>query len=279
MANFRVISTNDADAATLTSGDFLASLPVTNLQIEGRARVARTTNVTGNKVVNGNWSAPKVVSALVLYGCNFTSQATLRLELFDGPNQTGTTVFDSGAIPALEALGWGEFGWGLVPWGATVFTGWSSTFSVMWLPQFFAVRSFRITVADAANPVGYIQMKRLLIGSYFEPVVNPDYGLQLNWQSDDQQVRTMASSVRTDIRARYRILNGTLAGLEPGERAIFMEIARTVGLAAELFVSVYPSASGATRRDYSMLCKFTQMPAMTDANVQRHAASFALSEV
>lgn len=279
MANFRVISTNDADAATLTSGDFLAALPVTNLQIEGRARVARTANATGNKVVNGNWPTPKVVSALVLYGCNFTSQATLRLELFDGANQTGATVYDSGAVPALEALGWGEFGWGLVPWGATVFNGWASTFSVLWLPAFYAARSFRITVADAANPAGYLQLKRLLIGSYFEPAVNPDYGMQLHWQSNDQQVRTMASSVRTDIRARYRVLNGTLAGLDPAERAIFMEIARTVGLAAELFVSVYPSAGGATLRDYSMLCKFTQMPTMTDSNVQRHAASFALSEV
>lgn len=32
MPNLRVISTNDVDAATLTSGDFTATLPVGNLK-------------------------------------------------------------------------------------------------------------------------------------------------------------------------------------------------------------------------------------------------------
>lgn len=278
-ANFRVISTNDADAATLTSADFVASLPVTNLQIEGRARVARTTNATGSKTIKGNWPAAKVVGALVLYGCNFTSQATTRLECYSGANQTGTVVYDSGTVTALEALGWGDFGWGLAPWGATVFTGWSSTFAVLWLPQAVSALSFRVTVTDAANPAGYLQIKRLLIGSYFEPVVNPDFGLQLGWATNDQQVRTMASSIRTDIRARYRNLSGNLGGLEPGERAIFMEIARAVGLASELFVSVYPDATGAQKRDYSMLCKFSQLSPLSDSNVQRHSSPFAFTEV
>jgi len=278
--NFRIISTNDADAATLSSGDFLAGLPVSNLQLEGRSRVARTTNATGSKVINGTWTEAKLVSALVLYGCNFTSEATLRIECWDAANQTGTKVYDSGTMPALEALGWGDFDWGLEPWGDTVFTGWQTAYAVHWFTATIGALSFRITLADPNNDDGYLQVKRLLLGAYFEPAVNPDYGMQLNWVSNEVQTRTLAGSIRTDAQVKFRELTGSLAGLDDQERARFFDICRVVGLASECFVSVYPELGGVEERDHAMLCKFTgQLPTMQTTNPGRHAAQFKLAEV
>lgn len=280
MANLRIISTNDADSATLTGTGWTTELPVTNLQVEGRARVARTVNTTGDKIVNGTWPDARIVSAAVLYGCNFTSEATMRWEGWDGANQTGTKVYDSGTLPALDALGWGDFDWGLEPWGGTVFTGWQSAFAVHWFPAAIGAVSFRITLTDPANPDGYLQVKRLLVGAYFEPEINPDFGLQLNWVENSVQTRTLASSLRTDPRAKFREMTGSLAGLSDDERATFMDIARTVGLTAELFVSGFPELGGLTERDYALLGKFAgQLPTMQNTNVTRHAAQFKIAEV
>ncbi len=279
MPNLRIISTNDSDTATLSSSDFVGTLPVTNLQVEGRARVARTTNATGNKTINGSWSSAKIVSAVVLYGCNFTSLATIRVQAWDGANQTGTQVYDSGVIPALDSLGWGEFIWGVDAWGASVFSNWSSAYSVLWLPQSVGAQSFSITVADAANPAGYIQIKRLLIGAYFEPLINADYGMQLCWQDNSIQTRTMAGSIRTDIKEKFRMLNGNLSGLSSGERATFFDMSRAVGLSSEIFVSAFPQSGGANERDHSMLCKFDKLPAITQTQYTRYSGAFSFVEV
>lgn len=279
-ANFRIISTNDADAATLTGADFLAALPVTNLQLQGRSRVARTTDVVGDKVIEGDWDAPRVVGAGVLHGCNFTISATIRWECWDGAGQTGTKVYDSGIIPALDALGWGDFDWGIPAWGDTVFSNGQPAYSVHWFSEIVGALSFRVTINDEENDAGYIQAKRLLIGPYFEPDVNPDFGLQMHWAEDSTQKRTIAQTVRTDVQGKYRTLTGSLAGLDAEERGRFMDVCYAVGLARDCFVSVYPETGGVDERDHSMLCKFKgQLPTMSNTNVGRNSAQFSFWEV
>ncbi len=274
----RIVTSNVSDAAVLSSADFVGSLPVGNLQLEGRARVARTANATGTKTINGDFTGVSIIGACVLYNHNLTSQATWRLRLWDGPGQTGNVVFDSGTGSALPALGWGEFAWGAVPWGASVFTGWGAAFSVLWFPAVGAV-SFRLELTDAANPAGFLQAKRLLLGPYFEPATTLSYGLQLHWEDNSEQRRTQGGSLRTDARVRYRVLRGDLSRLTDAERAVALETLRQIGLRSETFISVFPGAGGAQERDFSMLGKFTSMPQFTNDQPFSHAAQLAFEEV
>ena len=105
--SMRIVTPSVSDAATLSSSDFVATLPVGNLQVEGRGRVSRTTNATGNKTILGDFTGVSIISALVLYNHNLTSQATWRLELYSAAGQTGTKVYDSGTINAMAAVCWG----------------------------------------------------------------------------------------------------------------------------------------------------------------------------
>jgi hypothetical protein len=276
--SIRIVTSNVSDGATLSSSDFVGTLPVSNLQVEGRARVARTTNATGTKTVNGDFAAASVVGSCVLYNHNLTIQATWRLRMWDAAGQAGNLVYDSGTVTALPALGWGEFGWGLVPWGASVFTGWGAAFSVLWFPAVGAL-SFRLELTDAANPAGYLQAKRLLVGPYFEPGVNVSYGLQLYWEDNSEQRRTQGGSLRTDARVRYRCIKGELGYLNPAERAVAVETLRQIALRTETFVSVFPGYGGAQERDYSLLGKFTSMPQFTHGQPSSHSAQLAFEEV
>lgn len=276
--SLRIVTPKISDAATLTSSDFVATLPVTNLQLEGRGRTARTTNATGNKTILGNLAGIAILSAMVLYNHNLTSQATWRLELYDGANQTGTKVYDSGTLNALPAVGWGEFQWGLLPWGGSVFTGWGSAFSVLWFDPVGAL-SFRLTIADAANPDGYLDMKRLLMGNYFEPLVNVEYGLNVFWQDNSEQMRTQGGSLRTDNRVQFRVARGTLPALTQGERATFVEMTRQVGLRVEVFMSIFPEIGGAMERDHSILGKFTTMPDLMHSQYNSFKSDLVFEEV
>lgn len=276
--NMRIISSNLADGAALTSADFVGTLPVSNLQVEGRARVARTANAAGLKVINGDFETARAVSGCVLYGHNLTSSATWRLQCWAGPAQTGAVVYDSSTVRALRRIGWGNFRFGLVPWGATVYSGWPRAHSVLWLPEAVGARSFRLSLADPANAAGYIQAKRLLLGSYFSPGLNPEYGLDLNWRSLTTQQRTQAASLRSDGGPKFRALSGELGHLDASERARWMEISREVGLEREVFVSVFPDAGSSLERDYSMLGKFTVMPKGSHGDWASWSSDFVIEE-
>jgi hypothetical protein len=259
MPNLRVLSTNVVDAATLSSSDFTATLPVTNLQVEGRARVARTANATGTKTINGNFAGSTLCSALVLYGHNLSGTATWRLRLYNGANQTGSVVYDSTTLTPQTVVGWGAFQWGAEPWGSYIFRDWEQPFYSLFFAEVYAV-SFRLEITDTGNPSGYLQASRLIMGRYLTPYFNAAYGLALTWDTNSVQRRTLGGSVRTDRRATFRRLAFDLETLDAGERALWLDLARSASLHREMFVSIYPGVGGELERDHSLLCKFSQAP-------------------
>ncbi len=262
--SIRFLLDNKADTATLSSSDFAASLPVTNLQAEGRGKVARTSNATGTKTINGNLAAAASINAVVLYRHNLTASATWRLQLYSAANQT-TQVYDSSAVTPGPA--------------ASVFSGWGWSFSVLYFTTVSSVLSFRVELADATNPAGYLEAKRLVLGQYIEPAVNADYGLGLYWEDLSEARRTLGGSVRTDPRAVYRVMSGSLSALTEAERASFMDAVRYAGKQREIFVAGFPGVTGAQERDYSLLGKFTRTPQMAHHQVSRHRAAFDIEEV
>ena len=277
--SMRLMAVNDGDTATLTSTSFLSTLPVTNLQLEGRTLVARTTNATGTKTINGNFSGVTVVRACILYGHNLSGTASWRLRLYDGASQTGTIVYDSGTDTPNPPIGWGGFSWGSAPWGtSTLFASWERQYFANYSNSVQAL-SFKIDITDASNPYGYIQAKRLLIGNYFEPTVNIGYGASVYWEDNSQQRRTQGGSIRTDARVRYRVAAGNLQRLDASERAAFMEALRTAGMRNEIFFTLYPEYGGVIERDHSLIGKLTAMPKITTSQPSNWTGEFRIEEV
>ena len=52
-----------------------------------------------------------------------------------------------------------------------------------------------------------------------------------------------------------------LETLDAGERALWLDLARSASLHREMFISVYPGAGGELERDHALLAKFGQVPA------------------
>lgn len=276
--SLRIFAKNAVDSATLTSADFLTALPASNLSLEGRVRVARTANATGLKTINGDFSGSTVCSACVLYAHNLTASCTMRLRLYDGAAQTGTVVYDSGTYSPIPATGWGDFSWGTEPWGGALFANWERPFIALYMTGVQAL-SFKLELTDTGNPSGYIQAKRLFLGSYFEPTVNVSYGMELTWMDNSEQRRTQGGSIRTQAQNRYRMLTGRLGRLDESERAAFMDALRTAALRSEVFVTVFPGEGGARERDYSLLGKFTRMPGVSHNQPDNWTGEFQVEEV
>ncbi len=274
--NLRIITPNDGDSATLTADPALvATLPVTNLQDASRARVARTTS-TASQQIKGVWSAAKIISACALVRHNLTSAATWRLQLYTAADWTGL-AYDSGAILACPPKALNDLEWGVEPLGASLFTGWALAFSSMWFTAVNA-RSFIVTLADAANPAGYMEASRLFIGRYLEPQYNYDWGIKLAWREDTTQERTEGGTLRSDGFDPYRRMSFRVANLSPSDRPKFQEWARRDGLRTDVFVSAYPGDGSALERDHGMAAKLVSSPEIDHRRLSIFASEYIVEE-
>lgn len=279
--NVRFIMENAVDDATITDGNanILAALPQDNLKKSQRTKVVRTSN-TSDLILNFNWGgAGKNLSGVGLMRHNLESTSTWRIQIYDGQNQTGSVLYDSGTIDAIPIKSLGDLDWGVDPLGASVFDGWdeSNAFSTIWFTQVTGL-SMKITVSDATNADGYLQASRLFAGVAATPNINVDYGLSLAWQEETQQFRSEGGSLRSDSKPQFRLMNLTMGNLMPGERSAFFESSREVGLRQDFLVSIFPELDGAQERDYTLQCKFLQMPAFIARDHDLYTTSFNLAE-
>lgn len=272
---------NATDTAVISDGNanIVATLPQDNLKKSQRTKVVRTSDVN-DLILNLDWAGlGKNVSGVGLMRHNLTSSATWRIQAWDGQNQTGTEVYDSGTIAATSVKSLGDLDWGVDPLGASVFDGWDedNVFSTHWLTQITPL-SMRITVSDGTNTDGYLQASRLFIGVASTPSVNVNFGLKSLWQENTKQFRSEGGSLRSDPKPQYRQFILSMDNLTAGERSGFFENVRVVGKRQDFLVSVFPEFEGAQERDYTMSCKFTAMPTFTYKSHDVHKTTFNLVE-
>jgi hypothetical protein len=255
MSRVRIIAPNRLDEAALTASPALvAGLPVENLQDDSRARVARSVGLPSPQYIRGDWPAFRQINSFALWRHNLSGAATLRLKLYAGLGQTGDLLYDSGAIELGSIIPWGELVWGVDTWGAELFEDWPVASHVMW---FDPVRplSFELELDDPANPDGYIQASRIVMGSYFMPDVNFSRPFKFRWEDESTQERTDGGSLRTDEQESYRAFTFSLDWLNEAERAAFVEILRQMGKKKTMFLSMFPEDVGTKRRDFEALVK------------------------
>lgn len=264
MSNVRFIFPNVADDATLTcSPAELAALPVTNLQVQTRGDVWRSDSVISAQHILGDLSGYQSISAMALVRHNLTATGTYRLRLYDQTGQAGTLLYDSGTVTlGGTLLGWGSFSWGTDPWGSDSLQGWPVPYVVAWFTAVLAL-SFDLELADTANPDGYLQAARLVLGAYFEPTYNLGETLDMSWREQSKQTRTEGGTLRTDEREPYRRFGFDLGMLTASERTTLMDRLRRAGLRNDLFLSCYPEDADADlERDHAGLVKLIEVPTM-----------------
>jgi hypothetical protein len=275
MANLRIISPNEVDGATLTASPaMVATLPVTNLQDQTRARVARSNAVLSGQHVLGDFVAAKIISGMAIMRHNLTATGTVRLKLYSGFGQTGTLVYDSGALSRGGVLyEWGggdvhQLEWGIQPWGADTFEDWPVAYTDLWFAEVGA-RSFDLEFSDPANGDGYIEASRLFLGRYWSPDSNFSYGVKITSVDLSTLERTDGGSLRTDAVETFRRWEISLEWLDAMERARLMDIVRVAGKSADMFVSCFPTdADQELEQDYAGAVKLAQ-----DAGLTRNYAT------
>lgn len=268
----RLIAQNVHDTGSLTATS--AQMPVENTQLSERSKVWRSDD-TAEQVIECLFAQTSHLTGFVIANHNLSAAATARLRLY----LAEVLVYDSGDVDVATLIEAGVWRAGIDPYGATIDSFIKQRITVIWLPTTIVCNEYSLTLTDAANPDGYLEIGRIVTGLSVSPVCNPEYGATLAWRETAQQARTEAGTLRTKgTRATYREVTLNFAAMNGPDRQMMVRDLVLAGKSADLFVSLYPMSGNLDEIEHSFICRRQNDFEHTAQAYGRWSAPLVLSE-
>ncbi len=248
MPNLRVLYNNLADIATITSnstGSTATNYPASNLSSSRKHLVWRSNTTTG--IITLTWSTPQIVNGLALASTTLGPSSTFRLKLYSDTAKT-VLLLDTGTVtPACDSV-----------------SSSSSETMHIWCNYMTNVRAAELTLSQTAHPSGYLQVSRLVIGQYWSPDFNTDFGVSTGIVDSSENTRTYAGALVTEAKYSYKVLSFSLNFMTNNDRNNLISIVRSVGKQKSVYVSIFPTDTETGKEGwYSIYGKFTDDPTIT----------------
>ena len=305
--NLRIIYQNIVDVSTTTitaSSTASASTPATNMAVNTKSQVWRSSSVTSS-AVNGVFTAranmvvsfaSSIVGGVVLPFCNLSSSATIRVRGYNGTvptmggtvdipttSATGTLVFDTGIVLAAPYQLLGISNWGNLPTGVNSYSYGGGNYGRVWVPTVSQgdCTSLLIEIVDTQNQNPYIEVSRLVIGSYWSPTYNTSFGLSSGVKDLSVSKRSDAGDLVTTRGTMYRTLNFDLRYLTPSDRLQFSKIMRGNGLSKPLLISIFPDNSTDWDKEqaHQIYGKLSQLTDITHPIFEMYSSNVTIDEI
>lgn len=231
--NALYLTSRRVDQAVLVASSQKPSLPVTYLQDRQPEKKFRTEGCA-TEWITLDLGAPYACNMAAFVGGNGTSALTMRVRGAASPGDvTASPGTDSTVLSAWPAS------------GRPADEDWPVYANRVRWTNAAAYRYWRIDLADAANPDGYLEFGRLFLAPAFQPAFNVDQTPGIGLVSADQRKRTPLNKTFTDRRGtplRRLVLPISAVNEDDLWDGLF-DMQRLLGTSGDFFFSLYPDAT------------------------------------
>jgi hypothetical protein len=232
---------NRVDAATLSNGSWLSSLPLSNLQSRILGKVARSTDATNASTkLDIDLGSGKKVRLVCLINHNISISGRYRVR-GGSDNTFVTTSYDSGwndvwpVVFPWPILDWTDDNWWSGKYTAEEIAGFTTALVVI-LPYDIVAEYWRIEIDDTTNAAGYVQAGRIFIGPALSPTYAHVFGSSVGWETKTDVQEAIGGAEYFQRRAPYRVSKVNFAGLTEDEgMSLAFELDRRAGIDQEVF--------------------------------------------
>lgn len=269
MANLRTLYTNSANSAALTASSTAGSLSASNLLTDIKSQVWRATGTSAS--ITATWTIAQTINCVALPFTNFTNSATMRVMGYTNAADA-TAVFDTGIIQCCN------YSAREVIQGVSSFGFAGGIYASLFFSE-ASVKKIVVSIADSANPSGYIEASRLVTGAYWSPTINADYGAQVGWKDESQHVRNDAGDLLTDIKTRAKTLTLNFSNASVTDREALMAVMRN-GIGSPLYISIFPDDTDKNlEQDYQIYGKLSQQSQIAIARYAAYSTALTIDEI
>jgi len=241
---------NNVENSTLTSTPTAETLhPLTNLTNGIRGKPTRWDFTTATDLVlKTNSATTQKATALIIKCHNLAEDATVRLRLYSGENQTGTVVYDSDSVAGASAIytikPWGEMIAGIDPWGN--YYDPNSKLDLVYSLYFDTVgyKSSQIDIA-VPSPVGdIVSIDTVALFFAYTPFINYSYGAKTSVVDKSVHNEDRGGGIRTNVYPSRRMMEFQFSHITETERNILTSIFEQIGKAANVYIIANPNFAG-----------------------------------
>lgn len=115
----------------------------------------------------------------------------------------------------------------------------------------------------------HIDLSRVFVGNYFEPILNPEYGLSMKYTDMSEITRTEDGSFSVHKKASYRSLSFNLVEIYESDRAKLTQIIQQSGTQNDIFVSVFSNENSDLKNDFELFGLFEDGAEMAITSMNR----------
>lgn len=239
---------NYIDGATLSTGSYVATLPLNNLKTRYLDQVARSTNDTATSTkFDADLTAGYAIRVISLMKHTISLAGLIRIRVSTVSN-FATTTYDSGWVTAysviypVDILLWGFPGlWDGKLSETDRLAGYRQDFTIV-VPAATMGRYVRVEVDDTTNSAGYVDFGGLWVGPGYPPSVNFSTGVTLGWMTGTSMSEMPGGRRFFLTRPERRTINFRLE-VTPSDEAMcyLFEISRRHGIDERFFFLYNPA--------------------------------------
>lgn len=251
MANLRIIHRNifdDRSAIAMVSGSQALGFSLSNMGKDTKNKTFRTTNLT-NPAFQVSWASGQTISGVALAFTNLISGSTFQITLYDATSG-GTLLLDTGPVNVDYSYD-APIGFSSIGSASFAYGGGSN------VAAFFAetsgVRRMEIAFTSAGNPDGYIEVSRVIAGTYWEPERGAAYGASVVFVDSTTGQRTSAGGLITDRGTIHREMSFSLNAMSATDRASLNNLFRSIGKSQPFFISLTPGNSNTEGEQFGQI--------------------------
>jgi hypothetical protein len=262
MANIRIAPRNFWDLMTL-SGSVAPNtgFEYVNTQNTDRSSFWRSPDAT-NQSLKGSLASGSITINCAFLFRHHCHGGSVRFRAFSNNNWTGTTLVDTGVVAIYTPISTGyDHGYADTSSADTHDPlGIESPFYV-YFNSASGVKSVQWDFSSKSTTYGYDYWEagRPFIGNYFEPAVNPSYGMNFGVGDNSVVLRTIGGSKQGSRGGRWATLQMDLDSVDESEMPTWIDIMKICQATQDVAVSVFPGFGGRQERDHTINGTFANL--------------------
>ena len=276
-SNLRIIYKNLLNSYnTLSATNINGLYPIANTLTDVRGVVARTT--TTSTTISITWASNQNISSVIIPYSNLTSTCTLRIRLYSDELMS-TQIYDSGTLSS-----------GIFLANTSLFTntlgsnyrysfGGSSCIR-KYFTQYNTCRGIKIDLVDTSNTDGYLEIGKIVVGSYWSPTYNTEFGLSIGIADSSTKLRTQNGSLITDIGTSNKFMNFNLSYMNSTDRDTLFNIINSIGTKASMHISLFPEDADSNKEYiHQIYGRLSDLATITHPMYSIYASTINIEEV
>lgn len=271
MPNLRILYNNISSTATISSGNEAVNFPPSNTKLDTKGSVWRS--LTSSTFLQLFWNQVQSIQCVVLPFNNLSSAATIRVRVYS--DLAGNTLeFDSGVLQANKTS---PERWGPTESGVNTYSYGGGNYTTVWTPLITNATRVLIDLVDTGNPQGYLEVSRVLCGTYWSPAYNTEFGVEVGYVDASSHDRSQSGNLLTDVGTLHKTLSFSLSYLTQMDKDKLMLILRHTGKRLPLFVSLFPESTD--EQAYEIYGKLSDSPTISHPMFTVYASSCTIEEM